>query len=130
MKTIILASTLVLIMTTALPVWGEDEQRPESSTQPTIETFHHKVILSIERIKVSRLQMAAEPNENQQKNLMLEHMQNMKDGMKIVEQEGRGSSAGLHYDRRILLMKGQVEMMMELMQSVISQQEMLMKNGI
>ena len=74
--------------------------------------------------------MAAEPNENQLKNLMLEHMQDMKDGMKMVDLEERGNSVGLQYDRRILLMKGQVEMMMELMRGLISQQEMMMKSGI
>ncbi len=61
---------------------------------------------------------------------MLEHMQDMKDGMKMVDLEGRGNSVGLQYDRRILLMKGQVEMMMELMRGLISQQEMMMKSGI
>lgn len=130
MKTIILASTLVLTITTALAVWGEDVRRPESSTQSTIELFHYKVGESITTMKESRLQMAAEPNENQLKNLMLEHMQDMKDGMKMVDLEERGNSVGLQYDRRILLMKGQVEMMMELMRGLISQQEMMMKSGI
>ncbi len=78
MKTIILASTLVLTITTALSVWGEDVRRPESSTQSTIELFHYNVGESITTMKESRLQMAAEPNENQLKNLMLEHMQDMK----------------------------------------------------
>jgi len=130
MKTIILASTLVLTITTALAVWGEDVRRPESSTQSTIELFHYNVGESITTMKESRLQMAAEPNENQLKNLMLEHMQDMKDGMKMVDLEERGNSVGLQYDRRILLMKGQVEMMMELMRGLISQQEMMMKSGI
>ena len=131
MKTIILASTLALTITTVLPVWGaEDAWYLTLGQQSPVEMFQEKVDKSIITMTESRLQMNAEPNKNHKKGLILEHMEEMQNGLKMFEIKSGSNSVEHQYDRRIMLIRGQVDMMMELIRGIISQHEMMMKSEL
>lgn len=131
MKTSILASTLALTIITTLPVWGAEETwYLPLSVQSPVEIFQGKVDTSIITMKESRRQMIVEPNEDHKKDLILEHMEEMKNGLKMYEIESGRNSVVHQYDRRIMLMRSQVDMMMELMRGLMSQHEMMMKGEL
>lgn len=54
MKKIILASTLILVMATALPAWADQAHHPESVDQQTIEVTQDQTDSTIMKMKEAR----------------------------------------------------------------------------
>ncbi|MCB2181287.1 MAG: hypothetical protein KQH63_04640 [Desulfobulbaceae bacterium] len=88
MKKIILASTLILVIATALPAWADQAHHPESADQQTIEVTQDQTDSTIMKMEESRQKMEAAQSPTEQKALMHQHMQQMKDGMKMMGMMG------------------------------------------
>ncbi len=174
MKKIILASTFVLAMAITLSAWADEAHHPDSSGQPATEMTQEKTDSSIVKMEESRQKMEATQSPTERKAMMQQHMQHMKDGMKMMTMMGGKSmmsdmdtskmpmaermtlmekkmkmmgkmkcqggmmggkgmmmggmmGMGSKDGKRIKIMEGQMQMMMEMMRGMMSQQEMMMK---
>jgi hypothetical protein len=127
MKKFILAATVVLAIAARIPVWADDTHHPESSTQPTIEMTQDNLQVATMGMKETRMKMETASTPNEQQALMHEHMQQMKQGMMMMDMtDGKGMMRDQD-SNPMTMMECKMEMMMEMMRGMMSQQEMMMK---
>jgi hypothetical protein len=133
MKTIILISSLSLAIATTLSVWAHEAHQPESSGQPAIEITQDKIDSSIVTMEELRLKMTKAPSPTEQKALIQELLQNMKDSMKMLD---RMENKKDHLMEMILdmksqqeIMQGKMEIIIEMMRGILIQQELMMKSN-
>lgn len=117
MKATIFIFAVVFTMATTIPVWANKDHHPSQD----------KIDSSIMTMEGSRLKMVTTQSLSEQKVLMQEHMQHMKDSMKMMEMMGEKKAK--QYDHDIKMRGGQMEIMVEMMRGMISQQEMMMKKS-
>ena len=140
MKVIIIVSILLLAIATVLPVWGADQaHHPEADEQPLTAVSQDKMDFRIMAMKESRMKMEMAPNQKERSALMHEHMQQMKDGMKMMDMMGdkdmmgKNMMGGAQGDMKKMMMESKMQskmqMMMEMMRGMMSQQEMMMKEN-
>ena len=140
MKVTIIVSILLLAIATVSPVWGADQaHHPEADGQPSAAVSQDKMDSRIMAMKESRMKMEMAPNQKERSALMLEHMQQMKDGMKMMDMMGdkdmmgKNMMGGAQGDMKKMMMESKMQrkmqMMMEMMRGMMSQQEMMMKEN-
>jgi hypothetical protein len=127
MKTSIM-TLLILVIVSALPVWAVEAHHPESSGQPAMKVTQDKIDSCIVMMEESRLKMADASSPKEQKAFMHEHMQQMQEGMKMMDMMSGKDMMKAQDNPHVKMMEDKMQMMMEMMRGMMSQQEIMMKN--
>lgn len=120
MKKTIMTISLLLTLLLALPVWANQEHHQDTASSPTVQ-------MDVKRMQEARKKMETTAGSAEQKQLMHQHMEHMKEGMSMMEMMGGKDSSDMPMAGRMQMMENKMEMMEEMMKGLMSQQEMMMK---
>ncbi len=85
MKRMIQITFLLLVLAIAFPVLAVEEHHPDTADQPAVQAGMELVDTSIMKMQETRQKMEAAKGPAERQNLMHQHMQHMKEGMKMMD---------------------------------------------
>jgi hypothetical protein len=129
MKKKILAASILLISAMTFSAYAADEHHPAADAQPTVQKAAQspapaakkemgKMDMSMMDMQETGKKMMEATNPEEKEALMQKHMQQMKDGMKMMDsmKDAKGGA-----------MEKKMKMMMTMMSEMMMQQETMMK---
>jgi hypothetical protein len=138
MKKMILAASLLAMLTITTPVLAVEAHHPENQgTQVDAQTDTSKMDASVQQMQEMRKKIETEKKPAARKDLMHQHMRMMKDGMNMMTMMGGkggmmggmmgGAASGSPTDDRMGMLEKKMMMMQEMLNGMMMQQEMMMK---
>jgi hypothetical protein len=138
MKKMILAASLLAMLTITTPVLAVEAHHPENQgTQVDAQTDTSKMDASVQQMQEMRKKIETEKKPAARKDLMHQHMRMMKDGMNMMTMMGGkggmmggmmgGAASGNPTDDRMGMLEKKMMMMQEMLNGMMMQQEMMMK---
>lgn len=132
MKKMIQITSLLLVLAVAFPVWAVEEHHPDTAGEPAAQTGIEQVDTSFKKMQETRQKMEAAKGPAERQKLMHQHMQHMKEGMKMMDMmAGQGMMMD---DRAGMMASGDMQNMpmadrMAMMEKKMSMMDRMMGQG-
>lgn len=135
MKITILTASFLLLLAGALPVYAAQEHHPATDAptaqeagkkaEPAAQTDTAKMDSAMAEMQQTCKKMQEATSSTERETFMQQHMQQMKDGMKMMDM--MGTSGMKQQGEKDEMMEKKMHMMMQMMGQMMTQQEMMMK---